>query len=409
MTEVESLVGMVDISPRQRLRWAHDIQRSGLAPEKACIKAINAIKRQCKAPRYTVPMPLRPVVAFLQTLVSQGPASLAMEVLLPATIVALRLLTMLRSTDLEHMHNTLLESEGKFYVACVQKGGKSHVSSVQGFALRFLREYLWRVRGAPGPRVFRWLENPNLCLGSQRIAKVAKNFLGEQNINTDFFKAHALRGAAASQFLSAGVPFALVQAQGGWADGPTLQRYYNQAAHQVDWFQALQAPPASFCQGANLLPHPALCPSPAPPPGEIVVEANNQGLSQVSEIVPPSCEQSEATRGDNEEHLAQSLVDLAALGILRKFAEGGICPRCKGGLAWEAAYRCAMCSQLFHVRCMARTRDATQRPVPPLDRRQWVHHPVCSWCRARACGPRTVVDVMGVCVPEAMPPPPYAP
>jgi len=73
---------------------------------------------------------------------------------------------------------------------------------------------------------FRQAKNARAPLNPGYIAKVALKAMAGAGIDTVEWKAHPLRGAAATHFMAKGVPGAVVQARGGWASAATMATHY---------------------------------------------------------------------------------------------------------------------------------------------------------------------------------------
>eukprot|EP01012_Entosiphon_sulcatum_P030936 TRINITY_DN3850_c0_g4_i1.p4 TRINITY_DN3850_c0_g4~~TRINITY_DN3850_c0_g4_i1.p4 ORF type:complete len:228 (+),score=31.05 TRINITY_DN3850_c0_g4_i1:1092-1775(+) len=72
-------------------------------------------------------------------------------------------------------------------------------------------------------------------LGSERIAKVALEHMKRSGVDTDKYKAHSLRGAAATKMLALGIPAHIVQARGGWASEQNFQFHYARLHQRVEY------------------------------------------------------------------------------------------------------------------------------------------------------------------------------
>ena len=85
------------------------------------------------------------------------------------------------------------------------------------------------------PHLLRYLDRPNQCLGSERIAKRFLGVLTQHGVGATIFKAHSLRGAVATFLLRSGVPKDWVQCRGGWRDVSTMNEYYNRCHLTQNW------------------------------------------------------------------------------------------------------------------------------------------------------------------------------
>jgi len=76
-------------------------------------------------------------------------------VLLPATLVALRLHALLRFGGMfSSLVPVLWLADGKLFPKCVAKGGTLRIFRLHGIALLFVAEYLCRVSEHPAPLPF---------------------------------------------------------------------------------------------------------------------------------------------------------------------------------------------------------------------------------------------------------------
>jgi len=69
--------------------------------------------------------------------------------------------------------------------------------------------------------------------------------MAEAGIDTAGWKAHSLRGTAATHFMAKGVPDAVVQARGGWTSAAAMATH-NARKHQlIPWPELASSPPDS--------------------------------------------------------------------------------------------------------------------------------------------------------------------
>jgi len=97
---------------------------------------------------------------------------------------------------------------------------------VTGRALLFFAKYLEQVCSHPCFFAFRQTKNARAPLGPEYIAKVSLKAMAEAGIDTAEWKAHSLRGAAATHFMEMVVPGAVLQAKGGWASAAGMATNY---------------------------------------------------------------------------------------------------------------------------------------------------------------------------------------
>jgi len=194
-----------------------------LTPDKRKRLYSEVLGSQVKAPRsrakYDDFYDASPV---LDKAVSGEPHSMPVELLQNKCIVIFRNILISRSADLATLQPYLFTSQNRFYVRFLDKVGKWRNHFVTGRLLRLLSEYLKRVCSHPCFFAFRQAKNARAPLGPEYIAKVALKAMADAGIDTAEWKAHSLRGAAATLFMAEGVPGAVVQARGGWTSATTL-------------------------------------------------------------------------------------------------------------------------------------------------------------------------------------------
>ena len=142
------------------------------------------------------------------------PTAAAVQDLMDATVVALRLTTLMRSADLANLIWGMWRHEDKYYVKTVDNPGELRTVSVDGWTLGLTSAYLFRHREAPRERFLRQLRDPRQAVTDQWLAKRALVCMARAGLDTRAFKAHSLRGAAATHLLKAGVPGQAVQTRG---------------------------------------------------------------------------------------------------------------------------------------------------------------------------------------------------
>ena len=94
--------------------------------------------------------------------------------------------------------------------------------TLSGRPLALVLVYLAHVSSHPAPFLIRYQKDFRRCLGSEAVAKAALKVMEScGGIDTTVFKAHSVRGAAATAFLASGIDQALTR-QRGWG-GQTLK------------------------------------------------------------------------------------------------------------------------------------------------------------------------------------------
>ena len=283
--------------------------------------------------------------------------------------------------------------EGKFFVRLVDKNSKHRTQPVSGPTLTIILYNPLMTRIQPAPFMLRHTNNPSLCLGSDRIARLCLQQMTDCGLDTEVFKAHSVRGAAATYLLQLGVPQTLVQAHGFWSSTQTLDKYHPRLHMVLNWDDMLQGKPA---------------PDLGQPPthqGTLPTSAGNL----VPAVVPsPSSGSLEATTEagkGTDKGTAQQLEQLTALGIVRELHASASCPRCNTPIKREAAHVCATCVKLFHVRCLRKKRDESRKQTR-IDNRQYVHSRICDRCwyaNVIASSHPNVIDPMGITSPDFQP------
>ena len=114
--------------------------------------------------------------------------------LLDQVITQLRLLTMMRSSDVANLMSGILTFQDIFLVRTTDKGGLERYFNVGGLCLHSLCKYMVQHVQSPAPHLLRYLDRPNRCLGSERVAKRFLGVLNQHGVDTTIFKAHSLRG-----------------------------------------------------------------------------------------------------------------------------------------------------------------------------------------------------------------------
>ena len=223
---LRNLETMQDIRPQARIKHLNDLltEATNDTQRNALRLAIRRARAASKKAKYPVFFKIDGLVRL-----AFSDSGIALR---DRLVIQLRLTTLMRSVDLQNLVWGLFVQEGKFYLRTTSKTGKPLVFSVEGETLESCKRYLEQHRHYPNERFLRHEKLPWASLGSERIAKLALNIMQQAGIDTRAFKAHALRGAAATHLLKKGVPREWVQARGGWDSARTLDMYYSRI-HQT--------------------------------------------------------------------------------------------------------------------------------------------------------------------------------
>jgi len=73
--------------------------------------------------------------------------------------------------------------------------------------------------------------------------------MAEAGIDKAEWKAHSLRGAAATHFMAKRVPGAVVQAQAGWESVATMASHYARQHQLIPWAELASSPPPDLALG----------------------------------------------------------------------------------------------------------------------------------------------------------------
>ena len=220
--ELETLYDIPHADKQRMLRAAVD-KYPALADEAA--RTAARLNRFHSHPRYQVFYEIKPLLDWLKGL--SEPSTLSLDVLTRATIVALRVTTLMRSGDLQNLVSNVYTHAGSYYVVARDKNNRIVWARIDGLTRDLVLEYLYRHRDTPAPHMFRNQNNPALCIGAQRIAKHCLIAMDAVGINTRIFKAHSIRGATATFLLSLGVEKSLVKSRGNWSSEECMDRYYS--------------------------------------------------------------------------------------------------------------------------------------------------------------------------------------
>ena len=225
LTGIRELETLYDIPHADKLRMlrAAVSKHPELSDEVA--RTAARLERYHSHPRYQVFYEIRPLLEWLKSL--GKPDTLNLDVLTRATIVALRVTTLLRSGDLQNLVNHVYCHSGGYYIVARDKNNRTVWARIDGLTRDLVLEYLYRPQDTPAPHMFRNQNNPALCIGAQRIAKHCLIAMDGVGINTRIFKAHSIRGATATFLLSLGVEKSLVKSRGNWSSEECMDRYYS--------------------------------------------------------------------------------------------------------------------------------------------------------------------------------------
>ena len=191
-----------DIPVGQRLQWLEENAYKVLTPLGLRQMAMCRVRlsKQSKQPRYPLFFTIKTMVHWAVDGVLVGPS------LLDQVITQLRLLTMMRSSDVANLMSGIRSFQDIFLVRTTDKGGLERYFNVGGICLHSLCKYMVQHVQSPAPHLLRYLDRPNQCLGSERVAKRFLGVLNQHGVDTTIFKAHSLRGAVATFLLQSGVP-----------------------------------------------------------------------------------------------------------------------------------------------------------------------------------------------------------
>ena len=199
-----------DIPHQKRLEWLNNLARSTTPQRQVWVQsAIKRVKSQSKKPKNVVMPDIKELItkAFNAT----WPNDDLTQILL----VQIRLQTMMRSVDASQLVNGYFTYNGKVFIKTTTKSGQPRIFNIVPPTIAWLNRYLDKYKDYPAQYLFRSTKCPHLCLGSERLAKLAKQFMQQCHINTDVFTSHALRGAVATHLLAQGVDIHQIQERGG--------------------------------------------------------------------------------------------------------------------------------------------------------------------------------------------------
>ena len=239
--KLRHLENQQDIPTKTRIKWVQDTLGITTNPKVRTMmsQTIKRLNIGSKKPKYPVFYDLKPLLdrAFQEE--QPNLHIMPMNNLLDKLLLQLRLTTMMRSGDASNIVWALFEQDKKYYIKTTDKNGVIQVFNVTGQTFTTLLEYLTRHLMIPGLYLFRYVNKPWEYLGSERLAKRLLAIMTEENIDTQVFKAHSLRGATATHLLQQGTSQTLVQARGKWASSKTLDDYYSRLHQTENWEKLL--------------------------------------------------------------------------------------------------------------------------------------------------------------------------
>ena len=121
------------------------------------------LKRFHNHPKYQVCYEIVPLLDWLKGLGS--PSDLPIDVLTRASIVALRVTTLMRSGDIQNLTNNVFIQAGGYFLVARDKNNKTVWARIEGLTRDRVLEYVYRHRDTPAPHMFRNQNNPALCIG----------------------------------------------------------------------------------------------------------------------------------------------------------------------------------------------------------------------------------------------------
>jgi len=185
---------------------------------------------------------------IMQLLVTWGPNdALSLEKLRAKAIILMRICALQRSDDLAKIKLNSVSRENSQITFEVQDPKEVH-AIVKGYIKPYTGPEgsilcpmetlsLWinkstQIKNNNHRMLFIALKPPHDSLSAQRIAKIVKNMMTEAGIHTNTFKAHALRGSAASAAIQ-GALIDEVFKLGRWSSHRTFQRFYYRAQQDL--------------------------------------------------------------------------------------------------------------------------------------------------------------------------------
>jgi hypothetical protein len=348
-----------DIPVDIRLQWLSEHEHkvltpSGLTKLKMCRKRLQGQRRQ---PKYPLFFSVRSIMHW-----AFGPLLCGAD-LLDQLITQLRLVTLMRSGDVANVMWGILQFQDTYLIRTMDKSGKERIFNIGGVCLYTLCHYMVRHISWPAPYLCRYIDQPGVCLGAERIAKRFLHVMKVQNVDTTLFKAHALRGAVATYMLRSGIPKEWVQSRGGWSSMATLDMYYNRCHLARDWVSLLLSGPSSTTTM-----------------GEDVGDRQTAGSAAQGTMGGMAETSSSEVESQPPERSCEALLAvLAAHGVLKSWQSSLRCPACNDAMCKEASYACEDCHLVYHVRCLS-TVDFDIPVEQGGTGKQPLYHPRCTLC-----------------------------
>jgi hypothetical protein len=161
------LENRTDVPPMTRIKWLDAL--NAIFPKwLGQIRAARVkLKAQAKEAKYPIFFEIEPILQFLRSGIQKDLAEIPISDLLDLTIIAIRVSTLLRCSDLSHVSWSIFEHDQQFFIRVCQKSGGSRSFCLQGFALLAFVAYLHRHRDFPAIFAFRRLRNPSECVGAE--------------------------------------------------------------------------------------------------------------------------------------------------------------------------------------------------------------------------------------------------
>jgi integrase len=263
-----------DAAVGKKLGLLRDVRSAWEGEEGQVDKTVAKVKRQHKRARYDLFFDLQP---FLDHLDKVQPTT--EEQLRDYALVLLRVSTLARSFDLSNLLPHLYVPQNQLInnnhlpnfclIKSLTKGDIYRTWSITGRALGAITQYVALVEGTPCAYMFRHIGKHWLPLSSERISKITLNMMEKGGLNTDTFKAHALRGACATHLLSRGADPTLVRQRGGWSTNASFEANYCRLHQHLDW--------EGFLFPVNELENGAMCGVGVPGPEALLTRSRPSG------------------------------------------------------------------------------------------------------------------------------------
>ena len=345
----------LDIPLRVRLEWLDRL--------KVCCPSLTAkvtlsqrrLRRSLARAKYDLFFDPSPLVAFYR---SGSLASLPLVSLRDKMIIALRVHTLGRSADLAQLLPNLWSHQGMLSCRFFDKTGRHRMLTLSGRPLALVLVYLAHVSSHPAPFLIRYQKDFRRCLGSEAVAKAALKVMESCGIDTTVFKAHSVRGAAATAFLASGIDQALTRQRGGWSDTKAFEAHYARLHQLIRWDDCFSAEPVRLTAPQPPFQGPGGVCSPSvgagksclsEPKGQTASSPSASAAKAKSSVPEPT---KEGEGKEDEQKAAEALGLLNVRQLVRPLGGGRECPACSARLLYEAAYVCSRCQLLVHVRCL---------------------------------------------------------